>query len=196
MSEEQAGTQNTTEAEKATAGGNASEERVYKQADLDAITEKVRATEAKRVAALEKELASLREKSMTEQEKAIKEAEERGKGLAAQEWRGKAIRTALIASGMDAEKAASAANLAPADVDDPAEAVAKLRETWPELFGGQKRAAAPGGDLPRSGTPTADEWTDERIDAVIRSGQYAKYRDQIERARLERVRKAGGYISR
>lgn len=170
------GTEPNIEQKEAPAGEPA--EKVYKQADVDSIAEKVRQTEARKAAALEKQLADLRDKTMSEQEKAIKAAREEGATAAKAEARAEAIGALIAVKGIKPEAAARLARLANDYEGSALEAVAAFEADFPQFFK-TGRPVPDGNDGPTKGESRTTEWTPEAISEAIHNGTYNKYRDEI-----------------
>ncbi len=168
-------------------------EKVYKQADVDAITNKVRETEGKKLAEKEAEIEKLRQQTMTEDQKKLEAARSEG----AKEYKTKletiererGLERSFMDGGLNPKRLSGALAIIKSSIPEatPDEAAAFLKKEYPEFFNKQ---FGPGDGVSKS--EPAEEWTDERIKEVIRNGTYAQHLPEIEKARQRKISKHGG----
>jgi hypothetical protein len=175
----------TAQAIQAAASGLMTEARNKWQTEADA-----------KATTLQKQLDAMKQASETEQEKAVREAEERGKGVVKAEYearlRALSIQTELVAAGASAEAAADLARLAPPD-GDPKEVAKAIKERFAPLFAA--RSKSHGGEDGRSATSPALEYTPERIEEELaklkthddRAAWWAKHGAAVEDAQRRTI---------
>jgi len=133
-------------------------QKAYTQADVDNITEKVRAGLTSKLTAQEKQLEELKARAMTEQEKAIEDAKKAGADEVRAELevfkRQATIERLLAAKGIVATD--KVARLIDPDAD-PAEGVAQLEKDMPQLFTSTKVGGGGGRNLPSEGDQAMSE---------------------------------------
>lgn len=162
-------TETTTAEEAATTSERA--EKVYKQADVDSITAKVRTGLETKLRAAEAEAERLRTANQTEEEKKLAEARAEGANEVQAQLealkRENSIKLALIAKGVPESQLDRYARLVDADAD-PKEAVDALAKETPQLFQAFKPTnPGPGGRSPASGQ-SGVEMTVEGISEYLR----------------------------
>ena len=147
-------------------------EKVYKQADVDSSTEKVRQTEAAKRIKAEKDLADLQARSMTEDEKRLADAKAEGRKEVETQLE-VAKREAAVLRHLAAKLGPNATDEQLADLaklagdGDPKEAVEALAAKWPGFFT-TNTTRAPGGGGGRNVTGGGDEeYTPEYLDDMI-----------------------------
>jgi len=140
-------------------------QKAYTQADVDNITEKVRAGLTSKLTAQEKQLEELKARAMTEQEKAIEDAKKAGADEVRAELevfkRQATIERLLAAKGIVAtDKVARLIDPA----EDPAEGVAQLEKDMPQLFTSTKVGGGGGRSLTmEGGAAITEEYASEQI---------------------------------
>ncbi len=140
-------------------------EKSYNQADVDAITEKVRKGLNTKLDAQTKQLEELKTANLSEQEKAVEDAKKVGldEGRAELEVfkRQATIERLLAAKGVT--NAEQVARLIDADAD-PDEGVAKLAEDMPQLFTTTKVGGGGGRSLtPEGGQAMSEEHVNDMV---------------------------------
>jgi len=140
-------------------------EKSYSQADVDAITEKVRKGLTTKLTAKETELEGLKTANLSEQEKALEDAKNEGRAEKDAELtaykRTSTIERLLAARGVT--NAEQVARLIDADAD-PEEGVRKLADEMPQLFTSTKVGGGGGRSLtPEGGQAMSEEYVNEMV---------------------------------
>lgn len=158
MGEESTETTAASEEQQQTTTPESKLEKAYTQADVDAITEKVRRGLNTKLTAKEQELEGLKAANLTEQEKAIEDAKKAGADEVRAELevfkRQATIERLLAAKGVT--NAEQVARLIDPEAD-PEEGVKKLTEDMPQLFETTKVGGGGGRNLPSDGDQAMSE---------------------------------------
>lgn len=162
------GTEEATE----TPTAEAKTENVYDQAAVNDITSKVRKTEEAKRLKLERELETLRAKSMSAEEKALDEARQQGAAEVQAKFdalqRETQLRSALLEGGLNPKKLSLALAVANAlgEPDADADAIlATVKESEPGWFGSQSKFGPSDGGS--AATSKGAGWPPEKVEEIL-----------------------------